>query len=205
MTNEKLSRILDDIRTIKLDGEFPPRQISELDELINFGGFSEVIRKVELNELQLNIPNHKLYEVYNYVVPKKERVINRQFLNIPYLLALSISIYGIVIGNYWLLTLLPTVFISTLLSSIFGGVLFYLITLAATFYLFYSDHETIGFITLTVLVTVFCSHYLRIHRRNSLLKMGLVNEEIFAFLFYSKTLSVYDRSNDKLIYSGMKY
>ena len=205
MKQESLNRILDVIRSVKLDGEFPPSKVTELNELNRYGTFDDILRGFYLNNIQFSIPNDKLYHLYDYVVPKNERVINRQFLNIPYLIAFLLSIYGVFIGNYWLLILIPVVIISLWLSSVFGGWIFYLIALFVTVYLFYSGIQTFAFISLTVLITIFFSHYLRVHRRNSLIKMALKNEEIFSFLFYSKTLSIVDLEINKVIYSGMRY
>lgn len=203
MRQDKFDKILANIRTLELDGEHSPRKVSELDELLEYGTFNNIVRKLERNEVQFSIPNHKLYEVYNYVVPKNERTINKLFLLVPHFFAFLLTIYGIFNGNYWLIFLFPIVIISTPLSSIFRSSLFYLIALSAIFYLYYSGYQHLSFLLTYSLLTIFSTHYLRIHRRKSLVKIAVQNEEIFSFLFFSKTLSVIDR--DRIVYSGMKY
>lgn len=198
------SEVIDRIRYIKLDNEFPPREVSELPELIGYGHFFDIVEEVQLGNLRFHIPNHKLYDIYNYLVTRKERLHNSLIVTFPYLFSLAVTVYGLIVGNYWLLILIPTVFIVNVLSSFLDGMLSYLGLLLASIYFFYSGSETLGFITLASLISAFCASYFKNHRRNTLLRKALSNEEIFCFLFYSKALTVFDVGAEKSIYSGIR-
>ena len=201
MKQTELNRTLEIIRNIKHDGKNPPKSVSEIPELKSYVGFDKILERIDNKVLEFSIPNFKLFGVHDFVVPKSEKKLSQLILISPYLIAILISIYGISIENYWLLTTFAVAFLAPIFSSILTGLIPYLFLASLCGYFFYSDKLTLGLVFLTVLISTICTSYLKIHRRNSLINIAKSNEEIFAFLFHNRTIAIYDKGIDGMLYS----
>tara|TARA_R110002051_G_C8680099_1_gene491662 strand:- start:727 stop:1335 length:609 start_codon:yes stop_codon:yes gene_type:complete len=201
MNQTELNRTLEIIRRIEHDGKNPPKSVNEIAELEKYVGFEEILERIDDRVLEFSIPNFKLFGVHDFVVPKAEKKLSQLILFLPYLVAILISIYGISIGNYWLLTTFAVAFLAPILSSILTGLIPNLILAGLCGYFFYSDKLTLGFLCLTALISTICTSYLKKHRRNSLINIAKSNEEIFAFLFHNRTIAINDKGIDGMLYS----
>lgn len=202
MSQSELNRTLEIIRRIEHNGKKPPKSVIEIPELEKYYlGFEDIMERIDDKVLKLSIPNFKLFGIHDFVVPKAEKKISQVFLFLPYLLAILISIYGITIGNYWFLTTFAVAILTPILSSILTGLIPNLILTGLCGYFFYSDKLTLGFICLIALISTICTNYLKVYRRNSLMNIAKSNEEIFAFLFHNRTLSIHDEGIDEMLYS----
>ena len=201
MKKIELNRTLEIIRRIEHDGKNPPKSIAEIPELEPYINFKEITERLNNKILVFSIPNFKLFGVHDFVIPKSSKKISQIILLFPYLAAILISIFGISIENYWLLISLPLAFITPVLSSILTGIIQNLILAGLCGYFFYTDKLTLGFICLTSLISIICTNYLKIHRRNSLINIARENEEIFAFLFHNRTIAIHDEGIDGMLYS----
>ncbi|MGJ8551278.1 hypothetical protein [Winogradskyella wichelsiae] len=202
MNQNELNRTLEIIRRIEHDGKNPPKSVIEIPELEKYYlGFEDIMERINDKVLELSIPNFKLFGVHDFIVPKAEKKISQIILFLPYLVAILISIYGISIGNYWFLTTFAVAFLAPILSSILTGIIPNLILVGLCGYFFYSDKLTLGFVCLTALISTICTSYLKRHRQNSLINIAKSNEEIFAFLFHNRTITIHDKGIDGMLYS----
>jgi hypothetical protein len=97
---------------------------------------------------------------------------------------------------------MPAVSILTQFASGFVGSLVLWGSLALSVYFFTNQNTFLGFTFLNVIVTLYCSIQVKMQRRNAMLRAALSNEQIFCFLFYTNTMSLYDKNRSKMIYVG---
>lgn len=196
-----ISRVVKLIRLIGNENKRVPKTINELPELVSFGDFSQILSKRNKEQLKFSIPNLKLFGIHDFVVSNKEQNKSSILVMLPYLIAISISIYGITTGNYWLILTILIVVLSSLFSTLLNGVVINLIVFGICAYSFYEDNLTIGLISLIIIISTTCTRLLKIRRRKVLFDLAESNEEIFTFLFHNRTLSIIDIENDKVLYS----
>lgn len=199
--NSHYKRVVEIIRQIKYDNINIPKSISELPELDDYGNFDEIISQINSGELRLSIPNFKLFGSHDFVIPKKEKNISSIYLFLPYLLAIVISIFGISIGNYWLLLSIPIAFATPIMYGLFSGLIANLVLVGLVSYFLYTDRITLALVCLIILVSTMCAKLLKIRRRKTLIEIAKSNEEIFSFLFHNRTIAFVDQINGGLIYS----
>jgi hypothetical protein len=204
MENKELLEVLGKVRGVKFkDNVVTPVTISEIPELQEMGSYDEILNKFKMGRLSLHLPNHLIHDTYSLISSQRHKLINNFTFQVPFLFTLLMIIYGFFIGNYWLLTLIPILLISQISSSILGGKLLYGMLLLLIVYFFYDLNYTVGLMFSTILISIYCSHQVRNQRRKYLLKLSLINEELFCFIFFSRTLRISDSVNGKHIYSGM--
>jgi hypothetical protein len=204
MKNEQISEILDKVRSIRFKGNVvTPVNISEIPELQDMGSYDVILNKFKTGRITFHLPNHLIHDTYSLISSQRHKLINNLTFQVPILFTISMVIYGLFIGNYWLLTLIPILLISQISSSILGGNLLYGMLLLLIVYFFYDLKYTVGLMFSTILISIYCSHQVRNQRRKHLLKLSLINEELFCFIFFSRTLRISDSVNGKHIYSGM--
>jgi len=204
MKNEEIVEVLEKIRGIKFkDNVVTPVSISEIPELEDMGSYEDIINELERGRLSFNLPNHLIHDTYSLISSKRHKRLNNFTLQFPFLFTLIMVVYGLFIGNYWLLTLIPVLLVSQVSSSVFGGKLLYGILLLVVIYFFYNLNYTLGIVFSTILISIYFSHQVRNQRRKYLMKLSLFNEELFCFIFFSRSLTITDNRSGKNIYSGM--
>ena len=202
MKETELNRILDMISRIEHEGKRPPKNVFEIPELKkHYLSFKDIIEKLNNNIIVFSIPNFKLFGIHDFVVPNSEKRISKIFILSPYIIAILISIYGILTQKYWLITTLAIAYITPLLASILTGLFQYLILASICGYFFYNDNLTLGFIFMIALISIICTSLLKKHRRKSLINIAKSNEEIFTFLFHNRTIAILDERIDGMLYS----
>ena len=155
--------VLEKIRGIKFkDNVVTPVSISEIPELENMGSYELIMDNLKKGRLFFNLPNHLIHDTYSLISSKRHKRLNNFTFQLPFIFTLIMVIYGLLIGNYWLLTLIPV-----------------------------------------LLISIYFSHQVRNQRRSFLMKLSLINEELFCFIFFSRSLTITDNRSGKNIYSGM--
>jgi hypothetical protein len=204
MKNQEIMEVLEKIRGIKFkDNVVTPVSISEIPELENMGSYELIMDNLKKGRLFFNLPNHLIHDTYSLISSKRHKRLNNFTFQLPFIFTLIMVIYGLLIGNYWLLTLIPVLLISQVSSSVFGGKLLYGILLLVVIYFFYNSNYTLGIVFSTILISIYFSHQVRNQRRSFLMKLSLINEELFCFIFFSRSLTITDNRSGKNIYSGM--
>jgi hypothetical protein len=204
MKNEQIYEILDKVRSVRFkDNVVTPVTISEIPELEDMGSYKFIMNELQTGRLSFNLPNHLIHDTYSLISSKRHKRFNNFTFQFPFIYTLIIVIYGLLIGNYWLLSLIPVLFISQVSSSIFGGKLLYGILLLVVIYFFYNSNYTLGIVFSNILISIYFSHQVRNQRRSFLMKLCLINEELFCFIFFSRSLKINDNRSGKNIYFGM--
>lgn len=205
MNNKEVVEVLEKIRGIKFkDNVVTPVSISEIPELEDMGSYEYIINELKRGRLSFNLPNHLIHDTYSLISSKRHKRLNNFTFQFPFLFTLIMVVYGLFIGNYWLLTLIPVLLISQVSSSVFGGKLLYGILLLVVIYFLCNLNYTLGIVFSTILISIYFSHQVRNQRRKFLMKLSLFNEELFCFVFFSRSLTITDNHSSKNIYSGMK-
>ncbi len=205
MSTEELNKIKLTLDDLKVNGNFIPKTISESLELKYFHNFDGLKRLVEKQKVNLNIPNHKLYDTFKYVVTKKSATINRSLSFISILFSIGVVIFGVFSEKYFLIWALPIAIIATLLTAIIGKTINAIVKrvlIIAIFYYFFDYDDDIFevLIFITALINIYIPNLIRSNRRNIMLKNALLDEQIFLFLFYSNTLVIFDNEKNEMIY-----
>jgi len=204
MNKQEVLEVLEKIRGIKFkDNVVTPVSISEIPELEDMGSYEYIINELKGGRLSFNLPNHLIHDTYSLISSKRHKRLNNFTFQFPFLFTLIMVVYGLFIGNYWLLTLIPVLLISQISSSIFGGKLLYGLLLLVVIYFFYNLNYTFSIVFSTILISIYFSHQVRNQRRNFLMKLSLFNEELFCFIFFSRSLTITNNRSGKNIYSGM--
>ena len=204
MKNEEILEVLEKVRSVKFkDNVITPINILEIPEIKEFGSFNVIMLEHKKGSLLFNFPNHLIHDIYSLISSKKNKRLNNITFQIPFLFALSMVIYGLATGDYWLLTLIPIFLISQISSSVLSGNFLYGILGLFILYFFYNMNYTIGIIFTTILISIYFSHQVRNQRRSFLIKLSEVNEELFCFLFFAKAFTITNILDNKHLYSGM--
>ena len=204
MKNQEIVEVLEKIRGLKFkDNVVTPVSISEIPELEDMGSYELIMNELKTGRFSFNLPNHLIHDTYSLISSKRHKRLNNFTFQFPFIFTLIMVIYGLLIGNYWLLTLIPVLLISQFSSSIFGGKLLYGMLFLVVIYFFYNLNYTLGIVFSTILISIYFSHQVRNQRRSFLMKLCLINEELFCFIFFSRSLTINDNRSGKNIYSGM--
>jgi hypothetical protein len=204
MKNQEIKEVLEKIHGIKFkDNVVTPVSISEIPELEDMGSYEFIMNELKTGRFSFNLPNHLIHDTYSLISSKRHKRLNNFTFQFPFIFTLIMVIYGLLIGNYWLLTLIPVLLISQFSSSIFGGKLLYGMLFLVVIYFFYNSNYTLGIVFSTILISIYFSHQVRNQRRSFLMKLCLINEELFCFIFFSRSLTINDNRSGKNIYSGM--
>lgn len=204
MNNSDISIILKKIRNYKYDNLKTPTKVIDFNELNEYWSFENIKDLIKNNQLEIIIPIPNIYWIiFDLSTTKKQHFINSLYYNWPYVIALIWTVFWLVSENYILLLLLLIVFLSTLLASLLPllWIIIYLFIFWWMFISFINENINLLIIFTTILITIISVSYLKINRKNILIQNSLENEEIFSFLFFSRTLQILDIIKWKMIYS----
>ena len=183
-------------------GEEPcPKRIRQIPELRDVGSFENLISKVNEGEIQLSIPNFKLFGDHEFVLTEKEKRIGTLFTYLPHLIALCFTVYGILNGYYWFALSLPIVIVAPAAYSFLSGLYALVILFNLSAFLFYVNKPTLAVISICIFISMITLRWLKSSKRSFLFDAALSDEAIFSYLFYNRTLSLFDNINNQIIYS----
>ncbi len=193
--------IINYLRSVDIDGKPFPRKIQEIEELKIFDSFDSLITKIKAKSYQVIIPDQYLYSGGFDIVGERD-VYKRsnQILRIPLVVAVLISILGVVVGQYWLLLALPTIYATQFLSGIIGRPLLVISAIGGSVFIAF-QYFTMGILSFLVALTVFTGFLFRQYRKNHMLKQVLSNEEMFCATFYNRAVQLFDVSHNTRIVS----
>lgn len=174
-------------------------QIEEIDE----DNFEDFRRKVKAKELSVIVNNQgDMYSIFNFVAPKTQRTIKDVIQYAPYIAAIITTIFGLFNSYYILAASLLIPFISGFLTGFIKPNVVTIIILGGLIYYFIQQNNLVGFLficnwTVSILLTGLIRSYIK----KVLVKLCMVDEKVFAFLYYSRLIQVYNLKNSQLAYS----
>lgn len=195
------------LKILKENGNVFPNKINyfkEIEELIPLvykgnecykGSFKDFIKHINFiddsgNKLyELFISNPEFHKVFN-ALSKRTKLINKIITYIPQIIALILSIFGIINENYYMLFAYPIVLLSYALTILFGGKLFYISMLILLYFLNSWDYNILFDLTLIFLIANFFGHLSKQHKRLSLINVSKLDEEIFCYLFFCNIINI---------------
>lgn len=202
-TKETLRIIETQIENLKKhrDIDVPTKliQIEEIEE----DNFNEFKQKVNAKDLTIIVNNQgDMYNVFNFVAPKTQRTIKDIIQYTPYITAVLTTIFGLFNSYYILAASLLIPFVSGFLTGFIKPNVVTMIILGGLMYYFLQAHNFVGFLfmcnwTVSILLTGLIRNYIK----KVLIKLCMTDEKIFAFLYYSRLIQVFDLKNNELAYS----
>jgi len=199
--NKEIELIERNIDRITIDGKTVPKTISEFDELSEFKDFENLKRNVSNKSYSLLIPNHLLYENFEYIATNSYRKITSFFKYLPFVTVIVLTIICLINNQYFGLLLLPFVFLGQYLSAFFKNFLLILGILILSIYLMFNGSILLGAILGTLSTTIISSIYFKIFRRIAFHSSAMQSEKVFSFLFYSRNISLVNNLNKMIIKS----
>ncbi len=169
------------------------------------GEFKDFIANIDCTDnrgskyYELVIWNPQFHNIFNVAMSKKTKIINKIITYIPQIIALVVSVLGIINENYYMLFAFPIVLLSFALTILFGGKLFNLLMLILLYFLYSWDYNILFDLTLIFLIANFFGHLSKQHKRISLINVSKLDEEIFSYLFYSKIINIRDNKLGTII------
>lgn len=178
-----------------------PKSFNEFKELEDYPDFYDFF--IDIDKDYFLIPyNDKVNENFKYLPNNRIKIIDILLHTIPLFIVVIFLICGIIMGYYWFLITLPLLLIFIFINAQLKGTTFYTILLLFTLTSFFLNF-VIGAILSVISINVFSWYIINRFRKYSMLKCAKIDEEIFCFLFYTKTLAFFDRKKNKIIFSGM--
>lgn len=211
MTPQEIWLVKERLQAIKLTDAESNRKLYEIDELSNafffrglfYAKIEQLKRAVEKGEFIPIIPDYKLHDAFEGIMPHRIRRRNQFFAYAYMLAALVMTIAAFIFSNYWLLSAFPIAFISfAYLSGIIAGRRYALIAGLASILLISLGNTTFGVLFLLHVFSIWCGLGIRWHRRLCLIQMAFADDEIFWFLFSANVLSLYDTRINTNLYKG---
>jgi len=202
MEDNEINDIEIRLRNFKIGGKTPPKIIEEIDELEPFLNFDDLVSQLRSGRYDILIPDHLLYENFNETVTKRYKRVAQFFTFLPYLVALALTIFGVTVGNYYLIGLMPLVYVSFFLSSMLKKTFVSLILIGLGVYFLATSSLTWGAYIMTFGISCLSTIYIRHFRRVGFIRSSISSESIFCFLFYARTIVLYDTVEKELIRSA---
>jgi hypothetical protein len=178
-----------------------PKKIEDIPVLNEkFSNFEELIGYLNLGFWQIMLPNHNLHINYDIVTSKSIQKVDSRIGLLAYgLIPIFITIYGVISGNYLLLLSIGVPYLTNLLSGVLNGLFGWIFILILSILGFLYWGLSIGILFGLSFFTLIVSEYIRNHRRKNTIYNCMNDEYIFCYLFYCKTISLYNQYDNEFI------
>ncbi len=167
-----------------------------------FNHFDDLVDAYKNKRILLGVSPTNARPLAQWGMSKVKYAILSLSLALPLAVAIGVSIYGIMIGDYWLLFAVPVAIVSSFISSPYAlgdkKFLPFLLTLGCI-WLFWADHATIAFIIASALFVFWWTKYVNYALQKATREVTIGSELIFLNFFHDKTITVRDRE------TGMDY
>ncbi len=199
--NQEIIRIEEKIETLTIGGKEVPKKLSEFNELSEFRDFEDLKSQIKNKKYGFLTPDHLLYDNFKYVATSVDKKVVTFFKYLPFITAITLTVFCLINEIYFGLILLPLVFIGQYISAFFKNLIIIVGIFIFGLYLMFNENTLIGAILTTLSVTLISSIYFKIFSRIGFHNSAFQSEKVFSFLFYSRNISLVNNSNNTIIKS----
>jgi hypothetical protein len=183
------------------------REFKDFEELNDFENFEHFKKCLDENKFRLVVNYTNLHN--DLFFTERIKTINKIiYKSIPLIVAIIISIFGIFNGNFSYLLLLPTYYLSQILSAnnmfFKRHFLMFILTLIS-FYLFWDLKFLGGAILLSFIFNIIMFGNYRKNRSNFIFNAAQADEKIFVFYFYFRLFTIFSNTSEKIIFCRKDY
>jgi hypothetical protein len=207
-TKEILSNVDQQIEMYKeIKGIDVPVKLADIDEIAE-RTFEELKVKIAFGQYKIlaNLLGQHTYTVFNYTVSRQQKIIKNIYLFFPYVFAALFVLIGLSKGELIFVLGLFIPFISQIITGIVKTRIILPFLFVTFIYLLKQEDQNLVALAFLLIgiVSVLSGGLIKIHVKNVLRKISLMDEKIFSFLFFTSVITIYETINMEVISYKLK-